>query len=58
MLLAALPLLIAAFCAYQALAAGELDGGRESFRLIDGAVGIASLFGTGWLLRLKPPSVA
>jgi hypothetical protein len=50
MFLAVLLLLVAAFCVYQAIAAGEFPESRGTYWLIDGMIGLASLSGVCWLL--------
>jgi len=48
--IAALLLIVAAFCVYQAIAAGEMPEAQRAFWLIDGIVGLASVWGACWLL--------
>ena len=48
-------LLVAAGCVFQAVAAGEFPAARGAYVLIDGVVGLASLFGAGWLLGPRRP---
>jgi hypothetical protein len=50
MTLAALLVVIAAFCVYQGLAAGGLPENRWAHWLIDGIIGLTSLSGAGWLI--------
>ncbi len=49
-ILAVLLLLVAAFCVYQAVAAGEFPESRRIYWLIDGTIGLASLSGACRLL--------
>ena len=43
-------LLVAAFCVFPAVAAGERPEAQWAYLLIDGAVGLASVAGACWLL--------
>ena len=57
MILAVLLLLVAAFCVYQTVAAGELTESRWTYWLLDGIIGLASLAGACWLLWHKRSDV-
>jgi hypothetical protein len=49
-ILAVLLLFVAAFCVFQAVAAGEMPEMQRSYWLIDGIAGLASVSTACWLL--------
>jgi hypothetical protein len=55
--LAVVLFVVAAFCAYQAVAAQEAPESAWIYWLIDGVVGLAAVLGIAWLLRPRRNAV-
>jgi hypothetical protein len=52
---------VAAFCGFQALAAGEMPEVQRSYRLLDGFIGLTSFSAASWLMwprKTLTPSLA